>query len=418
MPVVRRAVRLIGWLLLCALLRPVGLGLAQPAALTFDGERDAAYVLLATDPAADLAAAFAANPLHSWAEVSALYVTTDTTYLYVYVALPYLFQPNSTGQIGLAIDTTGDVPASGGANDPGYNHLTFAYTATHANTGTLPIAAANVILPEVVIRGNLPGGYSNDDNGYTELHTWNGSGWTPTGGNWGGVSNVILIGTHIAYKAGHGVEFFIPYADLGVPPETPLHLQFFTTLHQLLQNTGALDTVPADAQVTAAGQSTTLRRLASLLPPCASAAIGNSAAVPAGLAHDSPNALYRDPPGPVAPGGSATFRLRACPGDLQGVDLLVWDTADPTSAAPTLTYPFTATLSGGYAWWAGTATAPMPAADQWYQFRLTDGGPAGYVRPASGDSGPSGWGAALAAPVWRWPTLPGGALYLPLVNRP
>ena len=53
---------------------------ARPAALALDGLRDDGYQLLAQDPAGDLAAAFAV-PGTNWADLTNLYVTTDTTSL-------------------------------------------------------------------------------------------------------------------------------------------------------------------------------------------------------------------------------------------------------------------------------------------------------------------------------------------------
>ena len=69
------------WLVAALALLPIKAALAQPVALTLDGRRDPAYVLLATDPATDLAAPFASSAYTSWAELSALYVYTDTANL-------------------------------------------------------------------------------------------------------------------------------------------------------------------------------------------------------------------------------------------------------------------------------------------------------------------------------------------------
>lgn len=197
MPTLGRWSRLARWLTLCLALLPIGAGLAQPSAITLNGLRDPAYVLLAVDPAADLASAMATIPQYSWAELSALYVTTDTTNLYIYVSLPYFSDLASSGEIGLVIDTTGDVPNSGGTTDPWFNAVTFAYTVTHANTGTVPLNTSHIVRPEVVIRGNLPGVIPQDD-GHTELLKWDGSAWTGAGVNWGGVIALELVGTHIA----------------------------------------------------------------------------------------------------------------------------------------------------------------------------------------------------------------------------
>jgi len=381
-------------------------------------------VLLATDPAHDLAPSLASGPDTNWAELSEMYVTTDTTNLYVYVALPNYSPITAVGQVGLAIDTTGDLPDSGGALDPRSSALTFAYAVTHANTGTVPLDTTHIILPEILIRGRIVGA-TVDDTGFTAFYRWNGSAWIGGAVNWGGIAPITFVGTHIAYATGFGVEFFIPYADLQVPPEAPLHLQFFTAGHTVFSATGAYDTVPADDQATAVGDPTEQHRLASLLPaapppplPCASAALGDNALVSAGLAHDDTDLAYRDPLGGLPPGAAATLRLRACANDVQAVDLLVWATADPLASAPTHTYGLTATVAADYAVWTGPVTAPLPGGDQWYQFRLTDGGAPSYFQPLTTSPGPGQWSASLQAPSWYLPTLPGLALFVPLVVRP
>ena len=394
---------------------------AAPATITIDGQRDAGYELLAVDPSADLAAPFAGDSGYAWADLTALYAVTDTTNLYVYVSLPAYSNETSTGQYALVIDWTGDVPNSGGTSDPLLHKFSFDYTATQVNSGTVPLTATNVILPDFLIRGNIPSA-SPTDNGYAELRTWNGSTWDGASNNWGELGGTQLVSARLAYALGQGVEFSIPFADLGLSPTVRLNLQFLVLPHYFLDanNTGAIDTVPSDDQATGWGDATVQHRLASQLPPpvCAGATTGDSAVVTAGLAHDSTQSTYHNPPGPLAAGTTAAFKLRACPGDLQGAQLLVWHTANPLNVAPVLTVTLTSTVQSGYAYWAGTAPAPISGQDQWYQFRLVDGGVAGYYRPASGGSGPGAWAATLAAPAWSWPTLPGAAVYFPLTIRP
>jgi hypothetical protein len=406
---------------LCACLPLLLVGAARwrAQAVSLDGHRDAAYALLAVDPADDLAPTLAAQSPVAWAELSALYVTTDTTNLYVYVALPNYAQASASGEIGLVIVTTDDIGNSGGASDPGGNDITFAYTATHANTGTVPVDATQVILPEIVIRGDVPG-TAFEDAGRTVFFRWNGASWSGGDTNWGGIGGLSTVGTHVAYFNGEGVEFSIPYTDLQVPPETLLSLQFFTAPRQVFFNGGAYDTVPSDDQIALITQTTTLRRLATLVPPppCAAAALGDSAVITETLVHDDTNLLYRDPLGALAPGAAATLRLRACAGDLQAVNVLVWANANPFSGPPAHTYPLTATAAGANVVWSGAVPASNPPADQWYQFSLADGGPAGYVHPAAGDTGPAGWSAVLSALAWRLPTLPSLRLFLPGLLRP
>src|SRR5436190_372761 len=109
---------------------------AQPQTITLDGQLDAAYTLLAQDPPNDTAVVFASAPATAWTDLTALYVATDTTNLYVYAALPDFVKGTSTGEIGLAIDTTGDIPNSGGSVDPWGNAITYSYTSTLHNIST------------------------------------------------------------------------------------------------------------------------------------------------------------------------------------------------------------------------------------------------------------------------------------------
>jgi len=56
----------------------IGARPGRPRTLTLDGRRDAAYVLLATDPTPDLAASLAPGPDTNWGELSEMYVTVIT----------------------------------------------------------------------------------------------------------------------------------------------------------------------------------------------------------------------------------------------------------------------------------------------------------------------------------------------------
>lgn len=392
-----------------------GAAAARPEAVTLDGLRDADYALLAVDAPGDLAPALAAEPEWVWAELSALYVASDTTHLYVYAALPGYGQSVSTGEIGLAIDTTGDAPNSGGGGDPWLNAITFSYTSTHNITGSLPVTTAIAILPDVVIRGNIPG-YLSGDNGWTEWRAWNGSGWDGLGANWGGLGSGDQAGDHIAYADGEGVELAIPFASLGVAPTATLHLQFFTTRGG--QTHGAYDTVPADAQAGGPGMATTQRRLATVVGtggsppptaapvPCATAAAGDGAIVAAGLYHDDADLRYRDPLGAVAVGAAAELRLRTCADDVQQAAVLVWATGDPEPGAEAVYGLAPAISSGGYVTWTTSVPAPAQVADQWYLFRLIDGAATSYYHPTLGNHGPGAWSAALQGPLWELATLP------------
>ncbi len=237
---------------------------------TLDGQGDAVYgPPLATDPD-DLVAAIQAVATTCWTEVYSLYVTNDTRHLYVFVPLPDYVSTagsGSTGSFGLVI-ASGVFTASGGTapKDPWGNDITLAYTATQANAGSTPILLPYRIIPDAIIRGNIVGkdccGYS--DNGWTELRRWNGSNYDTGGGsNWGGLSGGALIGTHVALADHQGVEFAIPWSDLGIAYQggRSIYLQFWTTQSGSVK--GAYDTVPNDDQSTGWDDPTVQRFLAT-----------------------------------------------------------------------------------------------------------------------------------------------------------
>jgi Calx-beta domain len=243
--------------------------------MTLDGLRDEGYRLLAQDPAGDLSPAFSTDTAKSWADLTDLSVATDTTHLWVYVDLPN-YTSHSVGEFGLAIDADG-AASSGGTQDPWGNGITFTYTSTYNNVDTTPITASHVLLPDVVIRGSL---FSVDagGGGRTELRTWNGSAWAGDGVNWGEVTT-SSVGANIAFLYGHGIEFSIPFSDLGVPPTTTLSLEFYATgANGIGQFSGAWDTVPSDAQSDVQYRPTTQHRLATLGPPAILPLVSFSAA--------------------------------------------------------------------------------------------------------------------------------------------
>lgn len=220
-------------------------------AVTLDGERDADYILIATDPAGDLA-----NPGPgtwsgvAWTDLTNLYVTADADYLYVYVDAAAYNDTDSTGQIGLALDVDGQ-PQSGGASDPWGNAITFSYTGLDGFTADRPL------LPDYLIRGNV-----SRDGGWTELRTWANGNWDTGGGvNWGGI-NGGHVGTNIAYSFGNGIELAIPLADIGDPNPADVRLQFLAT--QSGGGKGAYDTVPSDDQSTGWDDPTEQSQLVSV----------------------------------------------------------------------------------------------------------------------------------------------------------
>ncbi|MCS7281868.1 MAG: hypothetical protein NZ769_00700, partial [Anaerolineae bacterium] len=243
-----------------------GLPSIQGATIVLDGQLDPAYgPALAADPRGDLASPGPRdwNGTH-WTDVISLYVTNDSQKLYVFIPLYAYTRTTSSGSFGLAI-ATGRYTATSGSppRDPWNNAIYFAYTATHANVGGTPVLLPYRIIPDFVVRGNIVGsGWS--DNGWTELRRWNGTDYsTGAGTNWGGIPSGGMIGTRVAFADGVGVEFAIPFADLGITPTpgTPIHLQFYAT--QTSNTKGAFDTVPADDQSTGWDDSTTQQYLAT-----------------------------------------------------------------------------------------------------------------------------------------------------------
>ena len=234
-----------------------------PATPVLDGRRDDGYRLLAQDPAGDLLPYFAGRPDNSWADLTNLYVTTDTTNLWIYVDLPK-YSDQSVGEFGLAIDTDG-VAASGSSSGPNPSGITFAYTSTRNNVGATPVLTTTILLPDVLVHGYLLGSHPNR---WTDLYRWTGSLWSEIGVNWGGVTTTT-VGAHIGFSYDYGLELSIPFADLSVPPTATLHLEFYATGANTVGSnglSGAWDTVPSDAQSHQQYQLTTLHRLATFNP--------------------------------------------------------------------------------------------------------------------------------------------------------
>lgn len=201
---------------------------AATPTVSLDGVRDGEYgSTLASDPSGDLLSPGPADWTGTaWADQTNIYCTNDSSNLYVYVDLDDYAQNVSSGQIGLLIGTT----VGGGAVDPWGNAITFSHA------------------PDYVIRGNIPGIDPDPmiDNGHTELLTWNGSGWSGFGTNWGGLVGGAQIGSNIAYANNQGVEFAIPLSAIGSAAGDTISLEFFAT--QGGATKGAYDTVPSDSQ--------------------------------------------------------------------------------------------------------------------------------------------------------------------------
>jgi hypothetical protein len=172
------------------------------ASLVLDGVcTEPGYRLAAIDPV-DLDAGLAAEPAYRWAELTELYATAADGALWVCVPLPEYSQTASSGEVGLAIDTTGDVPDSGGATDPNEAPVVFAYTQTRASLASVPAVFTNVIRPDVLVRGKITGDPLHEgeiNNGATALWQWIAGGWHQVGTNWGGIQGSNPIGTNIDF---------------------------------------------------------------------------------------------------------------------------------------------------------------------------------------------------------------------------
>ncbi len=429
----RSSVRITPWIvtlaalaLLAAMFSP---GVAPARAygvMTLDGVRDAGYgAAVAADPAGDLAYPGPGGwSGTTWTDLTALYCQNDDTYLYVYADLPNYSQTASSGQIGLLVDRG---TTAGGAADPWGNAITFG----QANK------------PDYALRGNIPGinNPPNYNNGWTELRTWSGSvwnAWNVGGTNWGGLAAGSQTSSKVAYRNNNGVEFKIPLSDLGSPAlGSSLNLAFFATQEQGSgQTKGAYDTVPTDDQSTGWDDATTLVNWAACSlttsgaggtstptatstatrtptptatpagTTCDGASVGDGAIVTGQIYHLNTDAAYYDPQGAVPADGSVKLRLRTCANDVQTVQVLVWLTgADLVS--PSFTYNATAVSSSGYTTWEATVPGPGSVINQWYQFRVSDGGSMGQFNPVSGNTGAGKWyTGALQNPSWALPTGP------------
>jgi pullulanase-type alpha-1,6-glucosidase len=258
---IARSSKVLFALLLVMALITLASGAAQQAtadeiSITLDGVRDNGYVFIEADPFGDLASSGPAGWIGTqWADLTNLYVAADSSTLYVYADLPGYFSTlpgggdDSTGQIGLALDTDGQ-PNSGGSSDAWGNAISFVYNNVDGFDNN------KIFLPDYLIRGNV----SNDD-GWTELRTWNGSSWDGGGTNWGGIDGGH-VGSHIAYAQEAGVEFAIPLADIGNVAPGAVHLQIFTTQGGNLK--GAYDTIAIDDQSEGWDDPTTQKNLVTV----------------------------------------------------------------------------------------------------------------------------------------------------------
>lgn len=423
-------------LILLYSLSALGQPIHQPSQppIVLDGQRDASYVLLAQDPSGDLAAVIGQTPVTQWTDLTDLYTAFDGTYFYVYIDLPNYTQAGSSGEIGLALKTS-SAANYGGTTDPWGRAITYAYDSYNHNVGTTPMNFSATTLPNYVIRGNIPGTNNppNDNNGWTELRAWNGTQWTGSNINWGGISNGGQTGSRIAYANNQGVEFKILYSEIGLtgPSGGYVHLQAYTT--QKAPTKGAYDTIPSDDQSIGWDDPTTETNLSTLYvsdqstptvtgtpgpsptptitptpggSPCGVTSTGDNAIGTDFIYHNSLDPLYRDPLGSIPMTGTAKLTLRTCANDVQEVLAWVWKTGAGTNPS----FIYTAVLSNtanGYNYWQVDVPGPNVLVDQWYQFKVTDGTRTGYYRVAdTSNSGPGAWSDTWIDRSWKLGTLP------------
>ncbi|MBE2223741.1 MAG: alpha amylase N-terminal ig-like domain-containing protein, partial [Anaerolineae bacterium] len=107
------------------------------------------------------------------------------------------------------------------------------------------------------------------------------------------------------------------------------------------------------------------------------------------LGHDSRDALYRTPGGPVITGTAVTLRLRAAMNDLTGAKVRVYN--DLTNAEFFLNMTKSAS-DGTYDYWQATIPATVDSTLFWYRFIAVDGATTAYYEDDASRDG--GWGKA------------------------
>jgi hypothetical protein len=238
---------------------------AQPTAFFLDGLRDPGYVLVAEDPAGDLAPVIASDPNYLWADLTRLYLASDNDNLYVYADLPNYTATHSSGQIGLALIFPGSTE-TGEALDPWLDdNISYAFAGSSLDQCAI-ISLPNRP-PGVLIRGNVYGQSVRGDpnDGVTFLATRQAGSWQGHEADWGAFNRVDVT-NHIDYADTAGVELFIPWSDLGLSePPADLQLSLFTTSGAA--KIGIFDSIPPDPQVPAPISSTALSQLQTVALP-------------------------------------------------------------------------------------------------------------------------------------------------------
>lgn len=350
---------------------------------------------LAIDPAGDLASPGPGDWNGTlWTDSTRLHIWADHYSLHLYIPMPfydpYNANPNnaSSGSFLLALDTQ---PGGGnGVGDPWGNAITLAYNTIWQNLGHTP--QPQTAAPDYIIRGNIfstnPGA---DNNGWTELRVWNGSNFnTGAGVDWGGIGNSgqpALPNSKVAWSDGDGLRIHIPFADLNVSAGDQINLQFLGT--QTSGTKGAFDTVPTDDQSTGWDDPTTQAILASYIIPNIQqpGASHDNDVWWNELGHNSRDATYRYPGGPVPTGTLVSLRLRAASGDLTQAKVRLWN--DRTNTQMILNMNLVAD-DGTYEWWEVVVPPSVDPTVYWYRFIAIDGTDTDYYEDDPMRTG--GWG--------------------------
>jgi Alpha amylase, catalytic domain len=337
-------------------------------AIVVDGVVDAAYGSpIAADPSGD-------GHGNSNMDLLNLYVTEDAANLYVAFTIDANIGATNWGKYVLYIDTTND--ANGATSDAWTRNVAVNYPHK----------------PEYGIYtwvNDLPYGPAR-----TQLVHWTGSAW-----DWPGVRQVA------AGAIGAGtpsvIEWQVSKADLGNPDA--IWVEVWDTGGGSSDN--AQDTINNPADDWNAADWSTQSQLS-----CSTYYDILMASLPGadnniwwdGLEHDSRRDLYRVPFGAVPKNTPLTLRFRTYAGDVTGVQLRVWDTAQETQTL----HPMipVAVIPGDpldYQVWQVELTAPDYETILYYRFVVTDGSDIDYYE--DDDLFDGGLGQAYdSSPDYSW----------------
>jgi glycosidase len=141
-------------------------------------------------------------------------------------------------------------------------------------------------------------------------------------------------------------------------------------------------------------------------PPtsCDGAIVGDSDIYWVGLGHNSFDAYYRNPTGPVTTSqGTVNLKLRTCENDASAVNVRIWNDLDNVETILPMTEVITATdpTIGNVSYWSVNVTIPTTSTILYYVFRVIDNTTVYYRALNSNEfygglTVPGGWGE----PTW------------------